>query len=286
MKQISLIEVIRVLMSFMEGVADDLRSGQGGVLCLLIEQEGSTPRKEGASMWIRSDGSVLGTVGGGPMEFACVKEALSLLGSGEQIMVKDFDLASGYRGDCPEGAVCGGNCRVYFETILPDEEVFIFGAGHVGRALAKTARAAGFRVTVWDEREEYANTENIPEANSLVCPIDELMSEENRARLFRRGVYAVIVTRGHALDSEAMRLLEGCNVSYIGVIGSRGKIAFVDRKLREQGVSPEHLERIRRPIGLPIGAETPEEIAVSIMAEIIAVRRGANIEALRNAGKC
>lgn len=267
--------------SFMEDVLGDLKSGRSGVLCILIEQEGSTPRKEGASMWVRPDGSIEGTIGGGPMEHECVKEALDILESGDTVRVRAFDLSLGLSSKCPEGAVCGGRGRVYFEAVRLDEEIFIFGAGHVGRALARAARASGFRVAVWDERAEYANDENIPWARNIVCPMEDLFDREKNEGLFHENSYVVIATRGHALDSEAMRLLEGYDAAYIGVIGSRAKIAFVDKKLREQGVSPEYLERVYRPIGLPIRGETPEEIAVSILAEIIAVKRGANVAALR-----
>ena len=267
--------------SFMEDLLGDVKGGQCGVLCILIEQEGSTPRKEGASMWVRPDGSIEGTLGGGPMEYACVKAALDILEAGDSVRIQEFDLATGLTGKCPEGAVCGGRSKVYFEALRPDEEIFIFGAGHVGKALARVAQAAGFRVTVWDERAEYANDENIPWARNIVCPMEELFDEEKNARLFHRGSYVVIVTRGHTLDADAMRLLEGHDVAYIGVIGSRGKIAFVDKKLREGGTSPAYLAKIHRPIGLPIRGETPEEIAVSILAEIVAVKRGANIAALR-----
>lgn len=268
--------------SFIEDVLHDLKGGHSGVLCILVGQEGSMPRKEGASMWVRLDGSIEGTVGGGPMEGECVKEALDILKAGDAVRVRDFDLGTGLTSNCPEGAVCGGRGRVYFEAMRPDEEIFIFGAGHVGRALARAARASGFRVTVWDERAEYANEENIPWAENIVCPIDELFNGEKNGGLFHANSYVVIVTRGHELDADAIRLLEDRGVAYIGVIGSRSKIAFVDKKLRGQGVAPEHLERVHRPIGLPIRGETPEEIAVSILAEIIAVKRGANVAALRN----
>jgi len=261
--------------SFMEDITREVRDGGRGVLCLLIEQEGSTPRREGAYMWVRPGGGIDGTLGGGPMEHACVKEAMDMLAENAEVRVKEFNLGAGLSGKCPEGAVCGGRSRVYFETLTPDEEIFIFGAGHVGKALARSADAAGFRVTVWDERAEYANAENIPWGKTLSCPMEDLFDSEKHAGLFGPGTYVVVVTRGHELDAEAMRLLEGRGAAYIGVIGSRAKIAFVDKQLRERGVSAEYLASIHRPVGLPIRAETPEEIAISILAEIIAVKRGA-----------
>lgn len=271
-------------LAMMEKIVEEVRGGRKGVLCILIEQEGSTPRKGGASMWVYPDGSIEGTIGGGPMEYECIKFALSMLESGDSVRVQYFDLGAGLNAStCPEGAVCGGSGRVYFEAVLPETEIFIFGAGHVGKALARVANASGYDVTVWDERVEYANEENIPWAKTMACPLDELFDCSQHAGLFHKNSYVVIVTRGHNLDSEVMRLMENRDAAYIGVIGSRGKIAFVDKQLKAKGVSEEYLNGLRRPIGLPLKAETPEEIAVSILAEIVAVQRGANIDALRSA---
>lgn len=271
-------------LSLMETIVDEVRSGKKGVLCILIEQHGSTPRKEGASMWVHPDSTIDGTIGGGPMEHQCIQAALAMLERGESVQIMDCDLGSGlHAGACPEGAVCGGASKIYLEVVMPDTEIFIFGAGHVGKALARLAAAADYNVTVWDERPEFANAENIPWARTVTCPLPELFDETSRGRLFHKNSYVVVVTRGHHLDSEVMRLMEGHDAAYIGVIGSRGKIAFVDKQLKDLGVAEQHLAAMHRPIGLPIKAETPEEIAVSILAEIVAVQRGANVEALRKA---
>lgn len=270
-------------LSLMEKIVSDVKRGRTGVLCILIEQRGSNPRKEGAAMWVYPDGSIEGTIGGGPMEHECITEAMDMLEKKDTVRIKDCNLGAGLSGKCPEGAVCGGESRVYFETILPEDEIFIFGAGHVGKALARAAHASGFKVTTWDERAEFANEENIPWGRVLSCPLDDLFDTSKHGKLFHGGSYVVIVTRGHNLDADAMRLMEGQDAAYIGVIGSRGKIAFVDKKLKELGVGEDHLKSMHRPIGLPIKAETPEEIAICILAEIIAVQRGANVKALRNA---
>lgn len=271
---------------FMQTVARESSSGRCGVLCLLVDSDGSTPRGRGASMWVRGDGSIVGTIGGGPMEGAVIKTAVEMLRAGEsEARVVEFDLASGVSGACPEGAVCGGTSLVYLEPIVPSTEIFIFGAGHVGKALSRIACAAGFSVTVWDERPEFADESLLQGANVICCPIDELFDASKHAGLFHSGTYAVVVTRGHSLDAEAMRLLEGRGCAYVGVIGSRSKIAFVDEKLRGLGVSQAYLDGTFRPIGLPIAAETPEEIAVCILAEIIAVHRGADIDRLRGEKK-
>lgn len=262
----------------LEQICKEMSAGESGVLCILIEQEGSTPRHGGASMWVRPDGSIDGTIGGGPMEHECIQQALAMMNTGEALLIKEWNLSTALSGACPEGAACGGSARVYFERLVSEEEIVIFGAGHVGKALARLAPLVGFQVTVWDEREEFANKENIPWARTISCPLGAMF--ENGV-LMHPNAYAVIVTRGHSLDSEVMAVLEGRPAAYIGVIGSRSKIKFVEEKLIKQGVSPVHLDRIHRPIGLPIGAETPEEIAVAILAEVIAVRRGANLQKLR-----
>lgn len=272
-------------LSLMEKIVDEVRKGRAGVLCILIEQSGSTPRKEGASMWVYPDGSIEDTIGGGPMEHDCVKEALDMLAVGDAVRIKEFNLGVGLQaGACPEDAVCGGQGKVYFELVMPADEIFIFGAGHVGKALSKLASVSGFTVTVWDEREEHANEENIPWGRVIACPLEDLFDREKFGHhLFHKNSYVAVMTRGHRLDTDVMRLMEGQDVAYIGVIGSRSKIAFVDRQLEEMGASRAYIESIYRPIGLPINAETPEEIAVCILAEIIALQRGANVKALRMA---
>ncbi len=155
----------------------------------------------------------------------------------------------------------------------------IFGAGHVGKAIARLGDMTGFAVTIWDERAEFANQENIPWGRTICCPLERFFE---RFGDFHGDTYAIIVTRGHVLDADVVKLLEGKPSAYTGMIGSRKKIAFVRQHLLGQGVSEEHLDRIYQPVGLPIRAETPEEIAVSAMAEIIAVARGADLQALRS----
>lgn len=275
-------------LSLMEKMVEELKCGRRGVLCILMEQSGSMPREAGASMWVYQGGGIEGTLGGGPMEYECIKEAVDMMSCGDTVRIRNFDLGEGLggtpSGPCPEGAVCGGEGRVYFELMSPETEIFIFGAGHVGSALARLAVCSGYRVTVWDEREEFASEEKLRGAKVLTSSLAELFEQADSAGLFHANTYVVVVTRGHALDGEVMRLMEGREAAYIGVIGSRGKIAFVDRQLRERGVSGDYLEGMFRPIGLPIKAETPEEIAICILAEIVAVQRGADIKALRGEG--
>ena len=253
-------------------INSEIEDGESGVLCTVTEESGSTPRSKGASMWVRRDGSISGTIGGGLIEFETIKKAGELLASGETVLVWRKDLTE------KDGMLCGGSATIYMEVVGREDELLILGAGHVGKAVAQAGAFVGFRVTVWDEREEYANRENISCARTVACPIEEIF--EKGVTLHERS-YVVIVTRGHALDAEAVAITDKKPGAYFGMIGSRSKIAAVRKMLLARGMSEEHLNRIHQPIGLPIMAETPEEIAVSILAEIIAVKRGGDIATLR-----
>lgn len=252
----------------------EVEAGEIGVLCTVTDESGSTPRSRGASMWVRKDGSISGTIGGGLIEFEAIKKAKELFASGDNVLVWNKELTE------KDGMLCGGTAAIYMEVIGREDELLILGAGHVGKAVAEAGAFAGFRVTVWDEREEFANNENIPCARTVVCPIEDIF---DKGIIFHERSYVVIVTRGHSLDAEAVAITDNKPGAYYGMIGSRSKIAALRKMLVARGVSQEHLDRIHQPIGLPIKAETPEEIAVSILAEIIAVRRGVDLDDLRKA---
>ena len=263
--------------SLLKQVHEEVDGGGAGVLCTVAGVDGSTPRDLGAAMWVRSDGSIAGTIGGGPLEYAVIARAVEMLKTSAGPVLHKAVLREAESGG---ESVCGGDVSVLMEPLGREAEVVIFGAGHVGKALAGMAAAAGFRVCVWDEREEFANPEAIPWGKVVAGPIEEA---GEKGLVLHASSYAVVVTRGHALDGEVIRWLEGRHFAYLGAIGSRKKIAAVRQKLLGQGVSQQHLDRIFQPVGLPIGAETPEEIAVSILAEIIAVHRKADLAKLRSA---
>lgn len=263
--------------SLLHLINKELENGKSGVLCTVVISEGSTPRDLGACMWVRSDGSTEGTIGGGPMEKIVTEKALKMIEarSGPQLheaVLREAESAG--------QSVCGGVTVILLEPLGMEPEIVIFGAGHIGLALARIATAAQFKTVVWDEREEYANSERIPWCKTVSCPLGEAFSEG--AISLDRSSYVVVVTRGHALDEEVVINLEGRSMAYLGVIGSRKKIAAMREHLEESGVSKEFLDGLFQPIGLPIEAETPEEIAVSILAEIIAMIRGADITTLRS----
>jgi xanthine dehydrogenase accessory factor len=252
-------------------VSREVSEGRMGVLCTVVEEVGSSPRSRGASMWVRPDGSIAGTVGGGLLEHQVIQRALEMLKTGEGCATFKKNL------NAPDGMVCGGEVTVYLEVLGNEERLVIFGAGHVGKAIGDLAHFLGFSVVVWDEREEFANPERFPYGEVHPVSLGEFMSR------FSGGsrTYVVICTRGHALDGEVVRLTDGLEAAYIGLIGSRSKLGVLKANLLKEGVSEAHFDRIFKPIGLPIKAETPEEIALSVMAEIVAVKRGADVGALR-----
>lgn len=268
--------------SLLKKIVSEVGSGRKGVLCALVERHGVMPRSAGAAMWVGADGAICGSIGGGPLEHASVAEARDMLRHGEGVRVRDIEIGPGLSENTPrDGAVCGGNGKVYFELIAPNHELLVFGAGHVGQALARLASLCEFDVTVWDDRPELANAENLPGARVLCCPFGELAGAPGHGLVFHENCYAVAVSRSHEQDIEVLRLLAGRVLPYVGLIGSRGKKAFVDKQLIAEGVSADFLSSVRAPVGLPLGAESPAEVALSIMSEIVAVKNKADAAALR-----
>ncbi len=238
--------------------------GRLSALATIVQSVGSSPQKRGAKMLVRDDGSIVGTLGGGCLEAEVIQASLMAIRDGSPLTVP-FELTE-KRG----GLVCGGKVLVYIEPVIPDPNLVILGAGHVGRALAKIASFSGFKVVITDDREEYANREEIPEAAQIVlCDFD---SGFNRI-IVDRNTYLVIATRGHNHDLDALRSALKTDAVYIGLLGSRRKRALLFKTLAEEGFSKEDIGRVITPVGLPIGSVTPEEIAISIMAQNNSKRR-------------
>lgn len=252
-----------------EKVHEWLKAGRKVCIATVIEAHGSTPRGVGAKMAVSSAGETVGTVGGGALEKRVLDKASRLLRTGEASVV-EFDL-SGESADLD--SVCGGNLRVFLEAVGEYRRLFIIGAGHVGRALAKAADAAGFAVTLVDDREEFLTGKGLPPSVRLV---NAAPGNFERVLDIDRESFAVIATRGHALDKEWLGALSALDLRYVGMVGSSRKIESVYSSLRQEGVPQGFLDRVHAPVGLEIEAETPEEIAVSILAEIIKIwRQGA-----------
>lgn len=241
------------------------KEGRSSALATIVQCVGSSPQKEGAKMLVRDDGSVVGTMGGGCLESEVVQASVMTIRDGTTRTIP-FELTERHGG-----LVCGGKVLVYIEPIIPEPRLVILGAGHVGKALTRVAKFAGFRTTVVDDREEHANRENIPEADEIV--VHDLGDIFSRI-LIDEGSYIVVATRGHNHDLDALKAALQTKAKYIGLLGSKRKRALLFKTLGEAGFSKDDVGRVVTPVGLPIGSVTPEEIAISIMAQIIEKRRG------------
>lgn len=240
-------------------------AGEPVVLATIIRSRGSVPRQSGSKMLIYGDGRISGTIGGGEMEARVITEAKLCLRDG-QTRIVPYSLVDPERGD---PGLCGGEVEVYLEPYAPQATVLVIGCGHVGRAVASLAYWLGYRVILNDDREELVTAEHIPEAD-LYLPgdIDQLLQQVQ----IHGNTHIAILTRNVALDREILPRLAKTAAPYIGVIGSRRRWQETKRLLLEDGLTEADLERFHSPIGLELNAETPEEIAVSIMAEIIMMR--------------
>jgi xanthine dehydrogenase accessory factor len=249
-------------------VADALERGEAAALVTIVSTTGSTPQRVGAKMLVFADGRTVGTIGGGCYENdAFGKARESILNRRPQVV--HYELDDDFAQET--GLVCGGQMDVYIEPIEPSPELYIIGAGHVGFHLARIAEEVGFRVHVADDREKFANAERFPTAIEIV--VDDIPAWIARATIPAHA-YVVVVTRGHTNDLEAMRVLAPRELRYLGLIGSRAKVARIYDQLTTDRMPAGQLTRVHAPIGLDIGAVTPQEIAVSILAELIAVKHG------------
>lgn len=243
------------------------KGGRKGAVATIVNVRGSIPSFKTAKMLVRDDGSLVGTIGGGCVEAEVWQAAREVMES-EKPRTLTFNLNQDPKYDT--GLVCGGTLDIFIEPVLPSAELYIFGAGHVAVNLYRVAKDSGFEVTVIDDRETYANKERFPEAASIHAEdFDQAMSKLSPSE----AAYIVIATRGHRDDMRVLRWAVQTPARYIGMIGSKRKTIAIFRELTKEGLAPELFERVHAPVGLDIGAVTPEEIAVSITAELIAVRR-------------
>ena len=243
-------------------------SGDRAALATIIRRIGSTPRKDAAKMLIREDGTSLGSVGGGCVEAAVWQKATDVIRSGRPHLLA-FDLNDDDAAN--DGLVCGGTVEIFIEPIMSTEKLVILGAGHLGQAISRLAKQVDFDVTVADDRETFASPERFPEADHLA--ITEFGSAFSGIQV-DANTYILIVTRGHHHDQIATEQAVQTPARYIGLVGSRRKIKIIVENLLEKGLTADHFKNFVAPIGIPIGSETPEEIAVSVVAELIAVRKG------------
>jgi len=242
-------------------------SGKAGAVCSIIKSSGSTPRHEGSKMIYYADGKTLGSVGGGEVEGRVIEEAKKAIEDGK-IHLLHYNMVDPARGD---PGICGGQLDIYIEPIWPKPTLLVVGGGHVGKALAYLGKWLGYRIVISDDRVEFCSKEYHPDGD-IFLPVE--MAEIPEHMDIDRFTYVVLTTRGSDVDVEGLPSLLKCSPAYLGVIGSKRRWIMTRKKLIEKGISEEQLNQIHSPIGLELQAETPEEIAVSIMAEITLLRNG------------
>lgn len=259
-------------MDLFEEIVRMRREGERGALATIVHTDGSIPSFESSRMLVREDGSIAGTIGGGCVEadvWAAAKEVM------QQEMPRKLTFHLNNEASYDNGLICGGTLEVFVEPILPQPMVYLFGGGHVSMAVAKAAQAAGFSVGVVDDREAFANAERFPMAREIYVSFEDAFQKLHP----NRSSYLVIVTRGHKEDMRVLAWAVRTQARYVGMIGSRRKVLSVYKALELEGYRPDEFDRVFAPVGLEIGALSPEEIAISIVAELIAVRRNADTAA-------
>lgn len=254
------------------------RSGQKCAVATIVQVNGSIPSYQSAKLLVREDGSMAGTIGGGCVEAEVWNVAREVM---ETEKPRHLTFSLGQDAAYDNGLICGGQLNVFVEPVLPQPFAYIFGAGHVSKSLSKVATMAGFASIIIDNREQFANRERFPEA-------DQVHAEEYEDLFPKLSInessYIIIVTRGHRDDMRVLRWAIQTPARYIAMIGSKRKTISVMKELEKEGIAREAFNKLHAPMGLDIGAITPEEIAVSVVAEMIAVRRSPD-SAWRDASK-
>jgi xanthine dehydrogenase accessory factor len=248
-----------------QALAEVEKNHESAALCTVVKSVGSTPRHVGSKMLVYTDGKFIGTVGGGDLEHRVLDEAWIAMTDGESRLLT-YRMSDPSRGDV---GVCGGTVEVFVEPILPPAMLVVIGAGHVGKAVVHLAKWLGFRVAVSDDRPEFCTPEAVPGADAYY-PVD--MSELPKHLNINKRTYLVVTSRGANVDVVGLPGLLESNPAYIGVIGSKRRWLTTAKGLKQKGVSEEKIARVHSPMGLELNAETPEEIAVSIMAEILMLK--------------
>jgi len=265
-------------MDIYEEVVRLRRLGQKCALATIVQVNGSIPSYESAKLLVREDGSMIGTIGGGCVEAEVWNAAREVM---QEERARHMNFSLGQDAAYDNGLICGGQLSVFVEPVVPQPRTFIFGAGHISKSISKVATLAGFATVIIDNRESYANSDRFPEADEIFAAEYE---EVFPKLAIRDTSYLIIVTRGHRDDMRVLRWAVETNAKYIAMIGSKRKVIGVIKQLEKEGLSRAAFERIFAPMGLEIGAITPEEIAISVVAEMIALRRTPDTE-WRNAAK-
>lgn len=246
-----------------------LRQGRRGVLCTIVGRHGSTPQRIGAKMWVTPDGSTCGTVGGGSLEAAAIRRSLEMLNSNEAHDLVQYHLDGADESSVDGGLICGGASSIYFELVGRRRQLIVFGAGHVGESLARLGSFCGYSVALWDDRPEFPTGKDLPPDivvyhNSIAETLESLKAGQ--------GCYVVCCTWGHQMDQDVLKAALDCpGVDYIGLMASKAKSATIKTRLK---LTDQDWKRVFTPVGLSIGGASPQEIALSIMAQIVALDSG------------
>jgi xanthine dehydrogenase accessory factor len=250
----------------LQQINEIIKSGRKAALCIIVDTKGSSPRKPGSKMVVFEDGSQEGTIGGGSLEMQVIADAQKVIQS-NKAQKFSYDLGDDLSMNC------GGYNEVYIEPILPKHQLHIFGAGHIGKVLAKYASDFGFAVTLVDNRDEIKELTTL---NNIQLDLRKYVEAANEIQ-FNDQSYIVIVTPKHKYDEEILEIVAKKPAAYIGMIGSKIKVAKAkERILKEKILSEEELSRVDMPIGIKFNAQTPEEIAISILAKMIDVKNSRN----------
>lgn len=263
----------------LKAVSSAVEKGIETAVVTVLEVKGSSPGKEGSMMAVFSDGSILGTVGGGALEYEFIQEALKAIKENKSCE-KSFELTE-------KGSLhmkCGGFVRAYIKVFAKREKLLIMGGGHLGAELYTLGKFLNKYVVIFDDREEFANRKRFPEADEIIFGT---MKETVKNYSIDENLYIIIVTRGHENDKECLKAILDKKVSpkYIGMVGSRGKVLSTYKELLDEGYSKKELKKIYSPIGLDISSSEPKEIALGIMAEITAVKNQKTGEHMRDVRK-
>jgi xanthine dehydrogenase accessory factor len=264
-----------MMKSIYQALAELEDKNETAALCTIVQSKGSTPRNSTSKMLVYPDGSIIGTIGGGEMENRVIGEALEIINDGKPKLL-EYNMIDPSRGD---PGVCGGQVEIFVEPITPKPVLIVVGVGHVGTAVARLAKWLGFYVLVSDDRSEFCTPEAVPDANEY-HPVS--MAELPQLTKVTPWTYIVLTTRGADIDIDGLPVLLETPASYIGVIGSRRRWTTTRNELLKKGISEEKLNWVRSPIGLELNAETPEEIAVSVLAEIIMIRNDGDGSVMAN----
>lgn len=257
----------------MEKLTRSVKENRKAALVTLVQEEGSSPGKQGFMMAVFEDGSTIGTIGGGSFENKARECAIQCMNEGKS-MLMELEL-----NDSGELHMkCGGRASVFIKVFKSKDKLVIAGGGHIGIELYKLGKSLGFHTVIMEDREEYGNPERFPESEIHVGNIGDCM----RDYPLDRNCYVVIVTRGHESDSDALRAALGRDAGYVGMIGSRKKTKYVFEKLLDEGCKKSDLEAVYAPIGLELGGDTAAEIAFGIISEILLVRNGGQLRHMRD----